>query len=162
MSDYILGVNATQVDTVARFTRGIEVKDPRAQDFPQNWMIYVRAGANITAGDAVKVMVDQTDEPFAYTPVTATGEIIQGVAHATIASGSFGWITRRGRVASVTITAVAVAAGDRLASGASGDVATKAFTTTYGQEEACLAAGVRLMALDSASSTALSVEAMLA
>lgn len=162
MPDTLKGVTPTQADTVAQFTLGVKSMDPRARDFPDNEIQYVRAANAIAAGDALIVLTDQTDEPYAFTPCTATGQVLRGVAHAAIGSGLFGWVTVKGRVANVTITAAAVAAGDRLASGASGDVAAKAFTTTYGQEEAALAAGVRVMALDSASSTALTVEAMLA
>lgn len=101
-----LGVNPTQVDTTPIIAVGTETADTR-RGFEGNVIRYVKAAELITAGNAVAHVdvtagtVDETD---------AATDAIAGIAHVTIASGSYGWITVYGyvpdaNVADLTTTA---------------------------------------------------------
>ena len=99
MSEFIWGVNPTQVDTTAQFTLGTEAKDTRTRSFPQNIIRYVKSNAAITINQALtNDLTDETNEPHAVVATTATGQPINGIAHVAIASGSFGWVTIKGQV----------------------------------------------------------------
>lgn len=119
MAQYLQGVSPTQTDTVAQFTLGTESRDPRSRDFPNNIIRYVKAGSAITLGDALIASTSDADEPNTLTPSSAIQQSVVGIAHVGIASGSFGWVTTKGRVASAS-AAASTAAGARLGSSASG------------------------------------------
>lgn len=118
MAQYLQGVSPTQVDTVALFTLGTECRDPRARDFPNNVIRYVKAGSAIALGDALKVKADEADEPNVLIPTSAIQQPVLAIAHVAIGSGSFGWVTTHGRVASASVAA-STAAEARLGSSAS-------------------------------------------
>lgn len=118
MAEFIWGVSPTQVDTVAQFTLGTEARDPRTRDFPQNELRYVKSNAAIAANASLtRDLTDETNEPHAVVATTATGQPLEGIAHVAIASGSFGWVTIKGKA--TNNVGAAVAAGALLASSAS-------------------------------------------
>lgn len=126
MSEFLWGVNPTQVDTTAQFTLGTEAKDTRTRSFPQNMIRYVKSNAAITVNQAVTLdLTDETNEPHAVVATTATGQPIHGIAHVAIASGSFGWVTIKGSTP-INVNA-AVSAGALLgSSGTAGKLDTLA------------------------------------
>lgn len=89
----ILGMNPTKVDASAAFALGTESSDHRGRSF-----MYVEADAAITAGMMCIIHGD-----YGAQGVTATlaahdagaGKLC-GLALVDIASGSFGWLARRG------------------------------------------------------------------
>jgi len=97
MSQFLWGVNPTQVDTTAQFTLGTECRDPRTRSLGQNMLRYVKSNAAIAINQALTIdNTDETNEPHAMVATTATGQPIMGIAHVAIASGSFGWVTIKG------------------------------------------------------------------
>lgn len=163
------GISPTTVDTTQSFPLYTEVDDPRSHTFPGNRIRYVKAGSAIAAGDALKIKTDEaTLEPGVLVPTSAIQEVIVGIAHVAIASGSFGWVTVKGRVASATVgDASTGTAGAKLGSSASAGkvisltTADSNFTSNDYQEVAALAAGIGLMALDSWDSNVTSVEVLI-
>lgn len=123
MAQYLQGVSPTTADTVAQFTLGTECRDPRTRDFPNNIIRYVKAGSAIAVGDSLIASTSDADEPNTLTPTSAIQQSIVGIAHVAIGSGSFGWVTTKGRVASAK-AAASTAAGARLGSSASAGVLT--------------------------------------
>jgi hypothetical protein len=118
MAQYLQGVSPTQTDTVAQFTLGTECADPRTRDFPNNTLRYIKAGGSIALGDSLIASTADADEPNTLTATSAIQQSIVAIAHVAIASGSFGWVTSHGRVASAK-AAASTAANARLGSSAS-------------------------------------------
>lgn len=137
MAEFLWGVNATQVDTVAQFTLGTECRDPRARDFPQNVLRYVKSNAAIAANAALtRDVADETNEPHAVVATTATGQPLDGIAHVAIASGSFGWVTIKGKASNNVTAAVAtgVGLGSTATAGRLTTVATQGAETIASQQ----------------------------
>ncbi len=160
----IMGVDPTRVDTARQYALGTEVGDPRAADFPGNTIRYILAAANIAAGDALQLdPTDNVNEPWALKPVDAVKQPVVGIAHVAIASGSFGWVTTKGRVASAK-AGPSVTAGQRLKSSASAGKlvaltqADSNFTSNIYDEMVAAAAGVGIIALDANDSNANPIE----
>ena len=83
---------------------------------------YVRAGAAITAGDAVKGTSDATPYSAVVKTASASGanQMILGVAMATLANLEYGWVQRTGiSETNVAIESATVAPGDPLQASAS-------------------------------------------
>ncbi len=160
------GINPTQVDTTQLFPLGTEVDDPRAHDYPGNRIRYIKAGSAITIYDALKVSLTHTNEPWGLVPTAAIQEPVVGIAHVAIASGSYGWVTVKGRVPSATVASTG-SAGAKLGSSASAGTlvsltqADSNFTSNDYQECLAAAAGVGLMALDSWDSNNTTVEVLI-
>lgn len=156
MSDAIAGVDPLRVDTVAAFALGTEVKDPRAVDFPLNQIRYIKAGSAIALGDALKVKADEAQEPNVLIPTSAVSQIVVGVAHTAIPSGSFGWVTVGGRVPAAKVAAATAAEAKLGSSGTAGTLVGIDAGAAYVQAEAraaiAAAASVGLQALDAEAS----------
>lgn len=118
MSDQIMGVDPTRVDSAQQYVLGTTCKDPRTNDFQGNTICYIKAGSNIALGDALKLKADEAAEPNVLIPTSAIQQPVVAIAHVAIASGSFGWVTKKGRVASASVAA-STAAEARLGSSAS-------------------------------------------
>lgn len=138
MADIRTGIDPTRVSTVAEFPIGTVVDDPR-NGFTGNRIKYVQTSATVAAADALKLDVAATaaNRHAVVTPTTAATSVIEGVAHVAIASGSFGWITRAGRV---NCNVATPAAGDILVGtasagrlGTSGATAAEANAIAAGQ-----------------------------
>jgi len=126
MSQFLWGVNPTQVDTTAQFTLGTECRDPRTRTFPQNIIRYVKSNAAIAINAALtNDLTDETNEPHAVVATTATGQPLNGIAHVAIASGSFGWVTIKGTTP-VLVNAAVTAGALMASSGTAGKVDTVA------------------------------------
>jgi hypothetical protein len=152
MADFLWGISPTTVDTVAQYTLGTESRDPRTRDFPQNIIRYVKSNAVIAANAALtKDLTDETNEPHAVLATTATGQPMEGIAHVAIASGSFGWVTIKGK-ATNSITA-AVTAGALLGSTATAGRLTT--VATSGAETVAAQQGVRISTIDSSAGSGL-------
>lgn len=123
MSDVIVGCDPTRVDTVAAFTPGTESAHPDTANFPGTKLRYVKAVTAFALGDSLKLKTDEVLEPNALVPTAAIQEPIVGIAHVAIGAGSFGWITRHGRVASAK-AAASTAAGARMGSSATAGTLT--------------------------------------
>lgn len=153
MADFLLGVNPTQADTVARFPLGTETKDPRHGSFPRNVIRYVRAGGTVAAARAVTLASDNTSEPNAVIATTATGQVLEGITLAALDSQTniFGWICVKGLAQSV-LSAGTWAQGDLLASSGTAG-ALIALPTSTNVDTAAIPAinGVKISALDTAS-----------
>jgi len=119
----ILGCDPTRVDTVAAFVPGTESDHPDTVNFPGTKLRYVKAATAIALGDSLILKTDEALEPHALIPSSAIQQPIVGIAHVAIASGSFGWITRHGRVASAK-AAASTAASARLGSSATAGTLT--------------------------------------
>ncbi len=160
------GIDPTRVDTVAQFRLGTEVDDPRAEDFPLNRIRYIKAGSAIALGDALKVKADEATEPGVLIPISAIQQPVVGIAHVAIGSGSFGWVTVKGRVASAS-AAASTAAEARLGSSASaGKLVTLTqadsnFTSNDYFELLAVAAGVGIVALDANDSNGANIEVLI-
>jgi len=176
MADKFLGVDFDVVTTTAKHELGIEAEDVRGGNyglsisqidqfpggpvtttrtyFPGNRYKYVQASATIAIGDAVKIDDAAADltKPGLVTPTTAVTDIVDGVAHVAIASGSFGWITIKGRVNSAKVLDAGNAEGAALgASGTAGTlVAITAATPTAAEVIAAIRGGYgrRAMSLE--------------
>lgn len=123
MADYLWGVNPTQVDTTAVFRLGTECRDPRTGDFPQNTIRYITAGSAIALGDSLILKTDEANEPNVLIPTSAIQQPIVAIAHVAIGSGSSGWVTTHGRVASAK-AAASTAVAARLGSSATAGTLT--------------------------------------
>jgi hypothetical protein len=156
----MLGVNPTQTDTVRQFPLGTRAADPRTTDFPQGELKYVKAGSAISAGNAVVVSLADADEPYAVVPSSALNQVIAGIAVTAIASGSFGWVTVRGRVASALKTASTVTAGDALSTTATAGALAIANSTSA--TALAVGTGIGVQALDSSDSNSTTIEVVLA
>ena len=88
--------------------------------------LYVKAGAAITANQAVRANTDLTD----VRPTNAVSQVVLGVAIADIASGASGWIQIDGQ-ATVKVVA-ATAAGSPLVSTATAGTLGLADATAFG------------------------------
>lgn len=159
MSQPLLGVDPTRADTVAAFALGTETDHPGAVDFPQNRLRYVKAGSAISAGNAVIASLTDADEPFTVVPSSAVSQVIKGIAVTAIASGSFGWVTIKGRVASALKTASAVTAGDPLSTTATAGALATANSTSA--TALAVGAGIGVQALDSSDSNSTTIEVVL-
>lgn len=111
-------------------------------------------GAEAAAGgDALQVDNAQTDslKPQRVTPTTAVTDVVEGIAHISIADEFYGWYQTRGRVYNVKHTdAAGVEGGVAGASGTAGTLVNLAATTpTAAEVIAALryAAGRRAMSL---------------
>jgi hypothetical protein len=129
MSNKLLGIDIYDVSTTPRNEPGIIVSDPRGgsggpilikqfiddpvpiikEYAPDGEYKYVRATSAVAIGDSLKLDTAATDEPAGVTPTTAITDALEGIAHIAIASGSYGWITVRGRVPSQTAATATVA-----------------------------------------------------
>jgi len=120
------GIDPTRVDTTAQYALGFEVDDPRTIDFPGNRIRYVKAGAQLVAGTALQKDIAVTPGTpsirgkqmlpcAATTPLT---QVVSAIAHVTIASGSFGWVTVKGLVPNCAVPD-ALAVGTNVIGGAS-------------------------------------------
>lgn len=114
----VLGCDPTRVDTEAAFIIGTESDHPDTVNFPGTKLRYIKAGGSITLGGALKIKADETLEPNVLIETTAVQQPVVAIAHVAIASGSFGWVTRHGRVASAKVAA-STSAEARLGSSAS-------------------------------------------
>lgn len=159
MGDSTLGANPTQTDTVALFRLGEEIADPRAADFPNNRLKYAKAGSAISAGNACVVSLADADEPFTLVPASALSQVVVGIAQTAIASGSFGWVTIKGRVASALKTASAVTAGDPLSTTATAGALATANSTSA--TALAVGTGIGIQALDSSDSNSTTIEVYL-
>lgn len=159
MAEFLLGVNPTETHTTAQFTLGTEAKDPRTRDFPLNEIKYIKAGSAISAGNALIVSLTDADEPFTLVPSSALNQVVAGVAPVAIASGSFGWVTVRGRVASALKTASAVTAGDALSTTATAGALATANSTSA--TALAVGTGIGIQALDSSDSNSTTIEVVL-
>ncbi len=159
MAEIRLGINPTQVDTVATLPLGTEADDPRGGQFNTGKRIrYVKASSAVSAGNAL--IVDTGDstgtEPSVVIPSSAVGQIICGIAETAIAAGSFGWVTIKGRVASALKTASTTTAGVTLAITATAG----ALATADSNIATALAVGtgIGVQALDSSDSNSTTIE----
>jgi hypothetical protein len=159
MSDVIFGCDPTRVDTVAAFALGTETKDPRAVDFPQNKLRYVKAGSALSAGNTLTVSLADALEPFTLVPASALNQVVAGVAVTAIASGSFGWVTFKGRVASALKTASTVTAGDPMSTTATAGAPAIANSTSA--TALAVGSGIGIQALDSSDSNSTTIEVWL-
>ena len=163
MAGFMFGVDPTRVDTVRAFAIGTECIDPRTNDFQGNTIRYVKAGSAIALGDALKVKSDETEEPNVLIPTSAIQQPVVGIAHVAIASGSFGWVTVKGRVASAK-AAASTAVDARLGSSATaGTLATLTqadsnYTSNDYFELLAVASGVGVVALDANDSNGANIE----
>lgn len=101
------GVDFTRVDTVQQHALGIELQD-RAGSYRK----YVRAGAAIAAGDALKC--DIAEGINDYDPTTAANQPIGGIAERLVADNSFFWMLVQGQT--LILKAAAGAVGNTLVS----------------------------------------------
>jgi hypothetical protein len=159
MAEMLIGVSPTQTDTTAQFTLGTETKDPRARDFPMNELRYVKAGSAISAGNTCTVSLADADEPFTLVPASALNQVVAGVAVTAIASGSFGWVTIKGRVASALKTASTVTAGDPMSTTATAGALAIANSTSA--TALAVGSGIGIQALDSSDSNSTTIEVVL-
>lgn len=162
MADIRTGINPTQVDTVATFPLGLEADDPRGGQFRTgNRIKYVKASSAVSAGNAV--VIDTGDstgtEPAVVVPASALNQVVTGIAETAIASGSFGWVTIRGRVASALKTASTLTAGDVLSTTATAGALALANSTSA--TALAVGTGVGVQALDSSDSNSTTIEVML-
>ncbi len=164
------GIDPTRVDTTQQYPPGYEIGDPRAQDFPLNVIRYIKAAAAIAAGDALRYKTDETLEPHVLTPVGSATHAVAAIAHVAIASGSFGWVTVKGRVPSAKIgtavTAGAILTATEVTTTAdAGELVVlthgTAFSSTVSEQLKAQAAGIGIIALDSASTSESTVEVMI-
>lgn len=166
MGDSTIGANATQVDSAALFRLGEEIADPRAADWPMNRLRYVKAGSAISAGNALVVSLADADEPNTLVPCSAANQVIVAIAHSAIVSGSYGWVTIKGRLTNAVNTGT-LAAGDKLTTtttaGALGTVASgdSNVTSTKLNAAIAMAAGIGVVALDSNDSNAAVMEVLI-
>lgn len=121
MSAVLLGIEPTRVDTAAAFTIGTESPHPDPINFPNTTLRYIKAGSAIALGDALKIKADEALEPNVLIPTSAVQQPVVAIAHVAIASGSCGWVTSHGRVASAKVAA-STAAEARLGSSASAGI----------------------------------------
>lgn len=167
----MLGIDITRVTTTPLHEVGTIIEDPRGGSIgtlsfsdgfggtitrtgnPGAEYRYVKAGAAIAAGDAVKVDNSGTDadKPGTVIPTSGVTDIVEGIAHVAIASGSYGFITTKGRVYAAKVTDGG-AEGDALgASATAGTLVSITASSTVTQAEAIAAiryaAGRRAMAL---------------
>jgi hypothetical protein len=159
MADVLQGVTPTQTDTVAQFTLGTETQDPRARDFPQNELRYIKAGSALSAGNSLVVSLADADEPFTLVPASALNQVIAGIAVTAIACGSFGWVTIRCRVASALKTASTVTAGDPMSTTATAGALAIANSTSA--TALAVGTGIGVQALDSSDSNSTTIEVVL-
>lgn len=160
MAQSSFGIDPTRVDTAQQYPLGWEIGDPRAQDFPINVIRYVKAGSNIAINQALKVKADEaTLEPNVLIPTSAAKQAVVAIAHVAIGSGSFGWVTVKGRVPGVTVGGSVTAEQPLKSSSSAGKLiamtqADSNFTSNIYDEMVAAAAGVGVIALDSGDSNA--------
>jgi hypothetical protein len=131
-----------------------------------NRLRYVKAGSAISAGNALVVSLADADEPNTLVPCSAVNQVCVGVAHSAIASGSFGWVTIKGRLTNVVNTGT-IAAGDKLTTSATAGALSPIssgdsnVTSTKLNAALAMAAGIGVMALDSNDSNAAVMECLI-
>lgn len=152
------GIDPLRTTAAAEFPLGLEVDDPRAA-FTGNKLRYVQAANAIVgsenAAGADSVMTDnaQTDalKPGRVTPTAGVTDIVDGIAHISIADEFFGWITIEGRVNNCKVTDAGATEGAALGASATAGtlVAITAATPTAAEVIAAIryAGGRRAMAL---------------
>lgn len=155
----MFGIDPTRVDSSKQYPLGTEAEDPRQTDFPQNMIKYVKAGSAISAGNALVVSLADADEPYTLVPASALNQVIAGIAPTAIASGSFGWVTIRGRVASALKTASTVTAGDPMSTTATAGALAIANSTSA--TALAVGTGIGVQALDSSDSNSTTIEVVL-
>lgn len=166
MPQSALGIDPTRVDTARQYQIGWEIGDPRANDFPGNTIKYIKAGSAISAGNALVVSLADAEEPYTLVPCSAVNQVIAGIAHVAIASGSFGWVTKGGRHPGVTNTGT-ITAGNKLTTSATAGALTPLadadsnVTSTKLNAALAMAAGIGVLALDSNDSNAALMECLL-
>jgi hypothetical protein len=146
MTAQIIGHSLTDTQTSPQFALGTEM------EFGGTIYRYILAAAAIAAGDSLVIDTGNANEPNALLPSSAVNQPIAAVAHIAIASGSYGWVTRRGKVASAKVAA-GTAAGAQLGSSATaGTLSTitigAAFVQAEIQRALAAAVGVGLQAMD--------------
>jgi hypothetical protein len=155
----MLGIDPTRVDTVRQFPLGTEAKDPRTNDFPQKVLKYVKAGSALSTGNSLVVSLADAEEPYVLVPSSALNQVIAGITEIAIASGSFGWVTVRGRVASALKTASTVTAGDPMSTTATAGALAIANSTSA--TALAVGTGIGVQALDSSDSNSTTIEVVL-
>lgn len=163
MAQPLLGVDPTRADATAQYALGTETDDPRANDFPGNRIRYVKAAGTIAANAAVRKDFTASDEPNAVLATSATGQVIDGVALAALASSGtnqYGWITVHGKA--TCLTAAVAAAGTMLATTATaGTLDDLATDTNVTAVVIAAMAGVPVVSVDSTSATDGTIEVWL-
>lgn len=146
----LAGVIPTRTSTTAEFGLGNE------SDSGTITHRYVKAAAAIAAGDAVMFATGDADEPHAVTPTTAVNQPVAGIAPVAIASGSFGWIVVRGKVAAAKVAASTAAGAQLGTSAVAGTLSTITIAAAYAQAEVqralAAAAGRSVQAIDAEAS----------
>lgn len=170
MADIHQGINLTQTDTTAQFPLGLEVEDPRGGINSMNRFRYVKAAAAITGGQALRAVYTDSDEPNVLTPVGSGTHSVVAIAIGNIASGNFGWVQTRGRHSGVrigsAITEGAVLTATEVTTTAdAGELVVlthgTAFSSTVSAQLQAAAAGVGVIAVDSASTSDTTVEVII-
>jgi hypothetical protein len=93
-----LGVNYAQVDTVPQFPLGTIDEGNNGSEF-----VYILANSAIAQYDAVGIDTSNGGDPLTKTHADAGRDV--GAAQVAIASGSYGWVQRRGRGGKVNVLA---------------------------------------------------------
>jgi hypothetical protein len=147
MSAMMLGVDPLRVDTVQQFPLGLVAEDPRAGDFTDSKVKYVKANGSITAGNAVQidVSVAAADRDGTVINTSAADQPIEGIALVTLTTGQFGWIQIAGRAKDANCATTIVAGAILLPTATAGQLDDTAITTAT--QAAALAAGRAIRAL---------------
>jgi len=126
MATTLTGINATQVDTTAQFTPGIECEDPRTVTLMGNTIKYIQATGTITAGDAVQIDVTATaaNRRFSVIRTSAVDQVLEGIANASMTANQFGWITVKGFFTNANVVTGAAAGAVLGTSATAGRLAT--------------------------------------
>lgn len=130
----LLGVKFTDVDDTQKHELGLEV-----DGIDGNRYKYIRAGAAIAVGDALKV--DYAEGPNDLDPISAVSQAIAALAPVAIADNKFGFVVIQGFLAGVKM-AGSTAAGAKLGSSATAAtlVTITATTPTAAEVIAAIAA----------------------
>ena len=154
MADYILGVNPTVTDATAQFTLGTESMDPRAREFSQNVIRYVKAAGTIAANAAITLdMTEETNEPNAAVATSATGQPLYGVSIVAMNTSTaiFGWITVEGKGVITSPTGIAAARAFLVSTATAGQLDAMATSTNVDAVAIAAFQGVPISSIDSCS-----------
>ncbi|HKX29357.1 MAG TPA: hypothetical protein VJ302_16795 [Blastocatellia bacterium] len=157
MSNIIMGINPTRVDTEAQYPLGLEVDDPRGGEYAGNRIRYVKATASgVAAGKALQFDIGASTGPpslrgRAMIPTATTTpltQIVSALAHVAIANGSFGWVTVHGIVFGATVPD-SLAVGTTMIGGAAGALVDSSGAGTETAElDWSLASGKRVILVE--------------
>src|SRR5262245_7622549 len=146
MADIRLGINPTQVDTVAQFPLGMITEDPRGGTTgTPNRIKYCKFLGTVTVGQAVRLDVTATVAERHATVIasSAANQKVEGISlPTTIASGQFGWIAYSG-VATAATAATIVAGALLWTTGTAGTLDDTGFNATFAPAEAEAVVGGR-------------------